>query len=155
VRVPRTCGGVTIDSDQIGPDQIDRELWAAAVDGDADAFAQLYQRHADRIYAYCFRRSASWSTAQDLTSVVFLEAWRRRRSVRLHDGATVRGWLFGVANNVLRSSERACRRYRAALASLPSGPAEQDFADDLAARLDDERGMRTVPDVMGRLPRSD
>lgn len=35
------------------------------------------------MYQHCFRRTGSWSAAEELTSVVFLEAWRKRRDVRL------------------------------------------------------------------------
>ena len=37
----------------------------------------LFERHARTIYNYCFRRVGSWAVAEDLVSIVFLEAWRR------------------------------------------------------------------------------
>jgi RNA polymerase sigma-70 factor (ECF subfamily) len=97
----------------------DRDLWQRAASGDGDAFAEVYQRYADRIYGYCFRRTASWSTAQDLTSVVFLEAWRKRSDVAFDDDGSVIAWLFGVANNVVRNSQRSMRRHQLALQRLP------------------------------------
>lgn len=54
------------------------ELWERIRVGDADAFGVLFARHARAIYNYCFRRTADWALAEDLTSIVFLEAWRRR-----------------------------------------------------------------------------
>ena len=57
----------------------DSVLWARSRAGDADAFALLFERHAKAIYNYCFRRIGDWGAAEDLLSVVFLEAWRRRR----------------------------------------------------------------------------
>jgi DNA-directed RNA polymerase specialized sigma24 family protein len=59
----------------------DRELWARAVAGDADAFGSLFERHARAVYNFAFRRTASWALAEDLTSEVFLLAWRRRGAV--------------------------------------------------------------------------
>ena len=58
---------------------LDRELWRRAVAGDAEAFGQLFDLHAKAVYNFCFRRLADWAMAEDMTSAVFLEAWRRRR----------------------------------------------------------------------------
>jgi DNA-directed RNA polymerase specialized sigma24 family protein len=67
----------------------DEQLWSRAVEGhDSEAFGHLFERHADAVYNHCFRLSGSWSTAEDLTSVVFLQAWRRRDDVRF-SGASV------------------------------------------------------------------
>lgn len=57
----------------------DTDLWARSGAGDRDAFGELFDRHARVIYNYCFRRIGNWATAEDVLSVVFLEAWRRRR----------------------------------------------------------------------------
>jgi RNA polymerase sigma factor (sigma-70 family) len=118
-----------------------------------DGFGTLFERHARVIYNYCFRRTADWAAAEDLTSVVFLEAWRKRQSVRLY-GETALPWLYGVATNVLRNSARSLRRHRAALERMPTGH-EPDFADDAAERLDDEARMRAVLESYSELPRRD
>lgn len=129
----------------------DAELWERAVEGEPEAFGILFERHARPVYNYLFRRTADWSLAEDLTSVVFLEAWRRRRDVRLqHDLALP--WLLGVATNVLRNRRRSQWRYRAALERMPRERGE-DFADDANARLDDERHMRSALRAMSRLPK--
>jgi RNA polymerase sigma factor (sigma-70 family) len=116
-------------------------------------FGRLFERHGRAVYNYCFRRTADWSAAEDLTSVVFLEAWRKRKDVSLH-GESVLPWLYGVATNVLRSRNRSLRRYRAALERLPRGH-EADFADDVADRVDDQRQMRDVLDAFRVLPKRD
>jgi DNA-directed RNA polymerase specialized sigma24 family protein len=62
----------------------------------------LFERHAHGVYNHCFRRTASWADAEEITSAVFAEAWRRRHEVRpVHESA--RPWLLGVANNLPRS----------------------------------------------------
>ncbi len=128
----------------------DLELWRRAAAGQAAAFGALYD-HARPVYNHCFRRTASWAQAEDLTSAVFLEAWRRREEVRF-SGDSLLPWLLGVAANLLRNQRRALRRFRVALARLPPPAAEDDFADDVARRLDDERTMRRVLGVIGELP---
>ena len=131
----------------------DAELWGRAVEGEADAFGVLFERHARSVYNYLFRRTADWSTAEELTSVVFLEAWRRRDQVELERDDAI-PWLLGVATNVLRNLRRSQRRHRAALERLPRERTE-DFAAEVDARLDDERQMRAAVDLLGKLPRAD
>ncbi|BAS12103.1 hypothetical protein AHiyo8_04060 [Arthrobacter sp. Hiyo8] len=60
----------------MSPSVSDQVLWDRSVAGDADAFGELFVRHRDAVYNYCFRRTASWDAAEDLTSAVFLEVWR-------------------------------------------------------------------------------
>jgi len=64
----------------------DEALWQASARGDQQAFSEPYERHAQVIYNYLFRRLADWSEAEDLTAVVFLEAFRQRRDVVVVDG---------------------------------------------------------------------
>jgi RNA polymerase sigma factor (sigma-70 family) len=132
----------------------DVELWDRAVDGDPEGFGALFERHARSVYNHCFRRTASWADAEELTSAVFVEAWRRRRDVRLI-GESARPWLLGVANNLLRNHRRSRRRYRAALARLPNPSPQPDPADEVAGRLADERQMIRVLALVERLPRRD
>ncbi|MGH2919988.1 MAG: RNA polymerase sigma factor [Solirubrobacteraceae bacterium] len=116
----------------------------------AEGFGELFEAHARPIYNFCFRRTADWSVAEDLTSAVFLEAWRRRADVDLTSEPAL-PWLYGVATNLLRNQRRALRRHRAAVDRMAPPSATPDFADDLAARLDDERRMRDVLVQMAHL----
>jgi RNA polymerase sigma-70 factor (ECF subfamily) len=134
----------------VGPPN-DAELWRLAARGDASAFGVLFERHSRAVYNFCFRRTGDWTVAEDLTSVVFLEAWRRRGEVRLKDGRAL-PWLLGVAVNVLRNRRRSERRHRAALERLPIQRAV-DFADDADGRLDDELRMRATLRTIAKLPR--
>lgn len=132
----------------------DGELWRRSRAGDAQAFGALFDRYAKRIYAYCFRRSSDWATAEDLTSVVFLEAWRGRNKVALADGK-VEPWLYGIAANVLRNQRRSLRRYRGALARMPALEPERDFADDVVERVESLERMRELLVIVGRLPKGE
>jgi RNA polymerase sigma factor (sigma-70 family) len=129
----------------------DAELWSRASSGEAAAFGTLFERHANAVYNFCFRRTADWSLAEDMTSVVFLEAWRRRSEVVLA-GESARPWLLGVATNVIRHRRRAQRRHRIALGRVPR-ETEPDFVGDAEARLDDERRMRAALVLLAQLPR--
>ncbi|MGI8535922.1 MAG: RNA polymerase sigma factor [Mycobacteriales bacterium] len=113
----------------------DADLWARVRAGDGDAIAGLYDRYADRIHAYCFRRTGSLALAQDLTSTVWLEAWRNRGKAQVHQNGSLAPWLFGITHNVLRNSERAQRRYRTVLDKLPQPVDEPDQAELVSGRL--------------------
>ncbi|MEP6892187.1 MAG: RNA polymerase sigma factor [Gaiellaceae bacterium] len=129
----------------------DSILWSQARSGDRVAFGRLFERHANAIYNYCFRRVGDWSTAEDLVSVVFLEAWRRRGK-ELPAGKVL-PWLYGIATNVARNQRRSQRRYAAALRRMPAPRADPSFAELTDARLDDERQMQRLLTLVQRLPK--
>lgn len=130
----------------------DRMLWEDPAQTRADVYAKLFERHAKAVYNYCFRQTGSWAAAEDLVSVVFLEAWRRRRDVSLHQDSAL-PWLYGVATNVCRNNQRSTRRHRAALRRINDQLSEPDPADEVANRVDDERRMRDLRAALRTLPR--
>ncbi len=129
----------------------DEELWARATEGDEQSFGLLYRRHAHTLYNFCFRRTADWAFAEDLTSIVFLEAWRQRGRVQV-DARGLLPWLYGVATNLLRRRVRQRLRRDAAFARVLPTEKADDFSEDVAARLDDEQRMREILGLMERLP---
>jgi RNA polymerase sigma-70 factor (ECF subfamily) len=129
----------------------DSTLWSRAQAGDADAFGLLFERHARTVYNYCFRRIGDWAVAEDLVSIVFLEAWRRRDK-RLPAGKEL-PWLLGIATNVVRNRRRSERRHAAALRRLPQPRAEAELTSESDERIDDERLMRRTLQLLARLPR--
>jgi len=108
-------------------------LWALARSGNGAAFGSVYDLHRDRIYRQARRLISSPHDAEDVTALVFLEAWRRRESVRVVDGSVI-AWLLVTTNNVIRNLTRTQRRYAAAIAALPrpepSASHEFDQADE-------------------------
>jgi RNA polymerase sigma-70 factor (ECF subfamily) len=130
----------------------DGMLWARVQAGDGEALGYLFERHGNAIYNYCFRRVGEWSTAEDLVSIVFLEAWRHRGQQLPAD--KVLPWLYGIATNVVRNRRRAERRYAAALSRVREPASVPGFAEEADSRLDDERQMRDVLEVIARLPKS-
>ena len=132
----------------------DMELWDRAVADEPEAFGLLFERHARAIYNYLFRRCADWSLAEDLTSVVFLDAYRRRATVVIDEGKVL-PWLYGVATNVLRNQRRSMRRHAEALRRLPPPDSVPGTAAEAAERIDAEREMRFVLAVLEKLPKPD
>ena len=153
----RHPGGVTLPNSAAlsGHERVveprDSTLWSRAQAGDADAFGLLFERHARTVYNYCFRRVGDWAVAEDLVSIVFLEAWRRRDK-RLPPGKEL-PWLLGIATNVVRNRRRSERRYAAALRRVPRPRAEPGLTNESDERMDDERLMRRTLVLLARLPR--
>lgn len=116
----------------------DAELWGQAQTGDSWAFGMIFDRHRDRIFHHCLRHIQSIEDAEDVTAMVFLEAWRRRSDVRI-TGGSVAPWLLLTANNVMRNHVRARRRYQKLLDKIP----RQEVSDHSEDVLDDvERQAR-------------
>lgn len=132
----------------------DGELWRRAGQGDASAFTALFHRHAGAVRAYCARRTGSLEAAEDLVSIVFLEAWRRREQVELV-GDSALAWLYGVASNTIAHRVRSTVRHRRALTRLPAAMLTPDHAEDVAARVDDQRRLAAVRRALGGLSRAD
>jgi RNA polymerase sigma-70 factor (ECF subfamily) len=83
-------------------------------------------------------------------AATFLEAWRRRDEIRL-SGDSLRPWLLGVATNLMRNHRRSARRRDAALRRVRTEVAIEGFADDVAARVDDEHRMRRLLDLISSM----
>jgi RNA polymerase sigma-70 factor (ECF subfamily) len=129
----------------------DESLWRASAEGDERAFSELYERHAGAIYNYLFRRLADWSEAEDLTAVVFMEAFRRRRDVVVHEGKVL-PWLYGIATNVLRNRRRALWRHRRLVEQL-AGVQGEIVVLDASARAEAAEQMRSLLSLVATLPR--
>lgn len=109
--------------------------WPLVADGDPDAFARIFDRHADLVFKFARRRVGDVAVAEDITAQVFLETWRRRREVTLLDGS-LRAWLLGIARNLQRRHWRATERKIRAIERLPPVDGAPDTGDAVAHRLD-------------------
>jgi RNA polymerase sigma factor (sigma-70 family) len=114
-------------------------------------FSQLFDRHAQAVYAFCACRVADLALAEDLMSMTFLEAWRHRARMPSEQDGSRLPWLLGVANNVVRNARRGQRRYRAALERLPSPPSAPPAEDQAVARAETEAKLRDALDAISAL----
>jgi RNA polymerase sigma-70 factor (ECF subfamily) len=92
----------------------------------------------------------NWSAAEDVVSLTFLEAWRLRAKVQ-PDGGSLRPWLLGIATNISRNTQRARRRYEAAVGRIPRPDVVPDFAQELVDRIDDAEVLEAVNAAMATL----
>jgi len=70
-----------------------------AKDGDAAAFAYLYQANCRRVYGLCLRMIKNPTEAEDLTQQAFLQVYRKISTFRGESGFST--WLHRVTVNVV------------------------------------------------------
>lgn len=122
--------------------------------GDPDAFRALFDEHVRSVYNHAFRLTGNWSTAEDVVSVAFLEAWRLRERIDAGtEGLSLRPWLLGITTNVARNVRRSARRYDGVLARLPRAEVVPDFADEVSGRVDDGQRLTEAMAALATLPR--
>jgi RNA polymerase sigma factor (sigma-70 family) len=124
----------------------DSDLLAMA-GSEPEALGELFRRYSRSVYAYCARRTGNLDLAEDLTSVVFMEAFRRRRKPQLSNESAL-PWLLGGANNVVRNANRSLRRYRTALDRIPvqadGASPEESTMDRLGAQEALARALEAI-----------
>ena len=82
------------------------------------AFAELYERHASRVFGFCLKWLRSREEAEDAAQTTFFYAWRG-----LGRGVEPRfesAWLLAIARNVCRSRTDAARRRAGEIAHDPN-----------------------------------
>jgi RNA polymerase sigma-70 factor (ECF subfamily) len=89
----------------------DAELLAAHVDGDPDAFGELFARHRDRLWAVAVRTMGNPEDAADGLQDGLIAAYRRAGSFR--GEAAVTTWLHRVVVNACLDRLRAAKVRRA------------------------------------------
>ena len=130
----------------------DVELWELSA-SDPEAFGEIFRRHARSVFALCFWRTGDAAVAEDVTSVVFLEAWRRRDHVVLEQRSAL-PWLLGVANHTSRNATRSIRRHSQALRRL-DGRHSSPNDDAVIDRLDAEISLGVVNEAVRDLTEQD
>ena len=105
----------------------DRELLAAHVAGDAEAFGTLFARHRDRLWAVALRTTSDPEDAADALQDAMVAAFRRADSFR--GEAAVTTWLHRIVVNACLDR---LRRRKVRLADPLPEDLEQQPAPDLA-----------------------
>ncbi|HEY6242415.1 MAG TPA: RNA polymerase sigma factor [Pyrinomonadaceae bacterium] len=148
----------------------DERLLIEAAQKDPSRFAELYELHFDRVYAYVARRVRDRAETQDLTAHVFQQALANLGKFKWR-GAPFAAWLYRIAGNAiadharrnmreindpqsatettaaavdLEEVERRARLFRA-LDKLPD-----DQRRVIVLRFAEEKSIREIADELGR-----
>jgi len=135
-------------------DDAELPLWARVRAGDPAAFGELFDAFRDRVFWQALRHTRVMHDAEDITALVFLEAWRRRPDVRIVDGSPL-AWLLVTTNNVARNHARTQRRHARAMARVPADRDQPDFSADFNDHLDNESRRDAVRRAFSQLSAKD
>jgi RNA polymerase sigma-70 factor, ECF subfamily len=91
------------------PDYSQEKALIEAAQQDPSRFAELYELHFERVYAYIARRVRERSATEELTSHVFHQALANLKKFKWR-GAPFAAWLFRIAANSI--ADRAQRLAR-------------------------------------------
>jgi RNA polymerase sigma-70 factor (ECF subfamily) len=119
----------------------DRELLRRHLEGDTEAFGELFRRHRDRMWAVALRTTGNRELAADCVQDAFISAFRRADSYR--GDAAVTTWLHRIVVNACLDRLRRDR------------PTSELPEYDLADRHDDVGAAETrldVQEALARLP---
>jgi RNA polymerase sigma-70 factor, ECF subfamily len=129
----------------------DDELLRAHVDGDRYAFAELFRRHRDRLWAVALRTLADREEAADALQDALLSA--HRAAARFRGDSAVTTWLHRIVVNACL--DRARRRQAHPTVPLPDGTrAEPDRpmpAEPAAPSVDHDTAL-DVRQALAQLP---
>jgi len=76
----------------------EKDVVNRAINGEGEAFAQLYDEYFDKIYRYIYIRLGNQAEAEDLTQEVFIKALGAIGSYKWRD-LPFAAWLFRIARN--------------------------------------------------------
>lgn len=76
----------------------DAQLVADIRRDDQVAYRSLYERYADAIFRFLWRKTRDRETAEDLVQECFVRLWNHR--AKLDDQQSIKAWCYQVANNL-------------------------------------------------------
>ncbi|UCD08085.1 MAG: RNA polymerase sigma factor [Dehalococcoidales bacterium] len=137
----------SINESEITQEDTDLEivnLVTQAIDGNVEAFGELYTYHVKKIYRYVYYQVHSKERAEDITQEVFLKAWKAIGSCKGKE-KTFSSWLYRIAHNLIIDKLRKSQKQLAHEAELPEDI--RDTADGMEISLE-QRDLLQVIDVL-------
>ena len=134
-----------------GVDSAERDLIAAA-QRDRGRFADLYEAHFERVYAYVARRVRDRDAAQDLTADVFHLALKNLARFEWR-GVPFAAWLFRIASNEIADRSKSVAKRRNLERESAADDAYSDGRVGTAAGFEEEERRARLFKLVERLPR--
>lgn len=141
----------------------DEQRRIEAAKADPSRFAELYDEHFERVYAYVLRRVGDRSDAQDITGDVFQSALANLSRFEWR-GAPFAAWLYRIAGNAIadhfqrksrpipeavpEASNEDIERRAMLFRSVDRLPADQRRV--IVMRFGEEKSIREIAQEIGR-----
>lgn len=94
----------------------DAQLVERSLSGDTQAFGTLIERHQSLVCGLAYSACGNVHVSEDLAQETFITAWQQLRTVR--EKTNLRGWLCGIARNVIHNFLRKQQRTPTAKAAV-------------------------------------
>ncbi len=125
--------------------------WVLAAQHDPRAFAPLYDRYAEPIYRFCYRKVGDVDLANDLTAQIFVKAIEKLDRYQERPGASFKSWLFAIARNTVTDTWRR-QRSTADIETLIE--VLEDDGPSLERQAIEAEGQQWVTHLLTQLPES-
>jgi len=120
----------------------DERLRIEAAQKDPSRFADLYEEHFERIYAYVLRRVSDRMEAQDITADVFQQALANLQHFEWR-GAPFASWLYRIASNAI--ADHFQRMSRQSPAPPPESSTDDEDYEEVERRATLFRSVERLP----------
>lgn len=123
----------------------DRQLLTAHIDGDPEAFGEIFRRHKDRMWAVALRTTRDPEMAADAVQDAFISAFRRAGSFRGDSQVTT--WLHRIVVNACLDRLRKVKPTVDLDDLHGGGPVEhRDHHRSVEVRLDVRAALEQLPE---------
>ncbi len=125
-----------------------KQLVALAQGGDTEAFAQLYDHFFPQVYRYAaFRLPAE--AAEDTVADIFVRAWEKLHTYKVHKDVPFAAWIFGIARNAVIDVYRTHRGFE----EVPETLADPDSFNAAEHSVRRKETLRIVRKALEELPK--
>lgn len=126
------------------------ELIKKSKDGQSEAFAEIYDQFADKIFRFIKIKIQNQEQAEDVLQEVFLKAWQGLKNLRL-ENLNFSAWLYTITRNAINDYYR--KYYRAPkiaeldenLEAIAIGESQEKILDSKFARQNIQKSFEELP----------
>ena len=125
----------------------DDPMVRAAMSGDRNAFAALFDQHYELIYRVAFQYTRNRSDAEDVAQETCVKLARHLSSYRFESKFTT--WLYRLTLNTAKDLHRkACRKYERAMPDGFDGPGKQPTPERIALTREFIKTVEALPEKL-------
>lgn len=127
-----------------GNSAIELKLIHAAQAGDEQAFGELYDIWAAKVYRFVYIKVKEVPISEDIVSDVFLKAWQRLHQYKPQAASSFSSWLYAIARNAVIDYYRLNQRSELSFENLPE-IADLEGEDIYREVSEIERALSNLP----------
>lgn len=125
-----------------------QELVARSQEGDTESFGRIYDHFFVPVYRYAAFRLPR-EIAEDTTADVFVKAWEKLHTYKLHKNVPFGAWLFRIARYTVIDVYRTQRGFEEVPESFP----DSDDYNRAENRIERSDTLRIVRTALNQLPK--